>query len=148
MSIYNMTKIARALSLAERRVCMRVMCCDVKMSCFSRANHASTNLKKVFELKNSSSWLYLPISSSAETWKILQKCSVNFFCAWAEILSEKTPYFGQVAFWCNVYKGILSCWKAAEKRYRIFVNISPSRRFAPFRYCPISLVKLPFLRAF
>ena len=39
----------------------------------------------------------------------------------------------QVAFRCNVYKRILRPWKAAEKRYRIFVNISPSRRFPPFR---------------
>ena len=38
----------RALWLAQRRVCMRVCKhgCDVKMFCFSRANHASTNLKK------------------------------------------------------------------------------------------------------
>ena len=46
--------------------------CDVNMSCFSRTNHASTKkVEKGFELKNSSSLLYLPISSSAETWKIL-----------------------------------------------------------------------------
>ena len=34
--------------LAEKRVCMRVCRhgCDVKMFCFSRANHASANLKK------------------------------------------------------------------------------------------------------
>ena len=45
---YKITKIVRALWLAERSVCMRVCkhgCC-VKMFCFSRANHASTNLKK------------------------------------------------------------------------------------------------------
>ena len=44
---YKITKIVRALWLAERSVCMRV--CKhgwgVKMFCFSRANHASTNLK-------------------------------------------------------------------------------------------------------
>ena len=46
--IYKITKIVRALWLAERRVCMRVCKhgCDVKMFCFSRANHVSTNLKK------------------------------------------------------------------------------------------------------
>ena len=45
---YKITKIVRALWLAERRVCMRVCKhgCGVKMFCFSRANHASTNLKK------------------------------------------------------------------------------------------------------
>ena len=47
-SFYKIPKIVRALWLAERRVCMRVCKhgCDVKMFCFSRANHASTNLKK------------------------------------------------------------------------------------------------------
>ena len=47
-AFYKIAKIVRTLWLAERRVCMRV--CkhgfDVKMFCFSRANHASTNLKK------------------------------------------------------------------------------------------------------
>ena len=45
---YKITKIVRALWLAERSVCMRVCKhgCDVKMFYFSRANHASTNLKK------------------------------------------------------------------------------------------------------
>ena len=48
INVYKITKIVRALWLAERSVCMR-LCkhgCDVKMFCFSRANHASTNLKK------------------------------------------------------------------------------------------------------
>ena len=46
--IYKISKIVRALWLAERSVCMRVCKhgCGVKMFCFSRANHASTNLKK------------------------------------------------------------------------------------------------------
>ena len=48
VSFYKITKIVRALWLAERSVCMRV--CKrgsgVKMFCFSRANHTSTNLKK------------------------------------------------------------------------------------------------------
>ena len=47
-SFYKIAKIVRELWLAERRVCMRVCKhgCGVKMFCFSRANHASTNLKK------------------------------------------------------------------------------------------------------
>ena len=44
----KITKIVSALWLAEKSVCMRV--CKhgrgVKMFCFSRANHASVNLKK------------------------------------------------------------------------------------------------------
>ena len=37
----------------ERRVCMRVCKhgCDVKIFCFSRANHISTNLKKFLSSK-------------------------------------------------------------------------------------------------
>ena len=45
---YKITKIVRALWLAERSVCMRVCKhgCGVKLLGFSRANHVSTNLKK------------------------------------------------------------------------------------------------------
>ena len=46
--LYKIIKIVRALWLAESGVCMRVCKhgCGVKMFCFSRANNASTNLKK------------------------------------------------------------------------------------------------------
>ena len=45
---YKITKIVRALWLAERSVFMRVCKhgCGVKLFGFSRVNHASTNLKK------------------------------------------------------------------------------------------------------
>ena len=48
ITCYKIAKIVRALWLAERAVCMRVCKhgCGVKMFCFSRTNHASTNLKK------------------------------------------------------------------------------------------------------
>ena len=45
--------------------------------------------EKGFELKNSSSLLYLPISSSAETWKIFRNMQRQCFFARADILSEK-----------------------------------------------------------
>ena len=77
------------------RVCKH--CCGVKVFCFSRANHASTNLK-IFRVKNSTSLLYLPISSSAETWKIVTKKVYEFFFALADILNEKSPYFGKHLF--------------------------------------------------
>ena len=66
--------------------------CDVKMFCFSRANHVSTNLKKVARL------LYSPIPLSAETWKIFTNKLCKFFFAKADILSEKNPYFGKHLF--------------------------------------------------
>ena len=79
MNFYKITKIVRALWLAERSVCMRVCKhgCGVKLFGFSRANHASMNLKS-FRVQNSTSLLYLPISSSAEIWKIVKKKWVNF----------------------------------------------------------------------
>ena len=48
INVYKTTKIVRMFWLAERSVCMRVCKhgCGVKMFCFSRANHTSTNLKK------------------------------------------------------------------------------------------------------
>ena len=53
-TLYKITKIVRALLLVERSVCMRVRqhCCGVKMFYFSRANHASTNLKKFSSSKH------------------------------------------------------------------------------------------------
>ena len=51
--IYKIFKIVCALWLAERSICRRVCKhgCDLKMFCFSRTNHASTNLKKFLSRK-------------------------------------------------------------------------------------------------
>ena len=49
-------------------------------------------------MKNSTSLLYLPISSSVETWTIFRNMLRQFFFAWADILSEKNPYFGKHLF--------------------------------------------------
>ena len=77
---YKISKIVRALWLAERRVCMGV--CkhgwDVKMFCFSRANQASTNLKTFLSWKLHKFTL-LPIPSSVETWKIFPKHALSIF---------------------------------------------------------------------
>ena len=42
--------------------------------------------------------LYLPIPSSAETWKIFTNKLCRFLFAKADILSEKNPYFGKHLF--------------------------------------------------
>ena len=75
---YKITNIVSALWLAERSVCMTV--CkhglwqqDVSLFAWK---HKS---EKGFESKNSSSLLYLPISSSAETWKIFRNMQCQFF---------------------------------------------------------------------
>ena len=60
------------------KVCKRG--CDV--------NDVLHKFEKGFELKNSStSLLYLPISSSAETWKIFRNMLCQFVCDGVEKLS-------------------------------------------------------------
>ena len=78
--VYKKTKIVRALWLAERRVCMRVCKhgCDVKVYWFSRANHASTNLKTLLSWKLDK-FTHCPFPVRLKLVKSLQKCSVNFF---------------------------------------------------------------------
>ena len=68
---------------------------------FICANNASTKLRKVvekLELKNTTSLLYLPISSLVETWKIFRNILCLFFFAWALILGDKNSYFGRHLF--------------------------------------------------
>ena len=66
--------------------------------CFAfRALTRKYEFEKGFELKKSTSLLYLPISSSAESWKIFRNMLGQFFSAWADILSEKNPYFGKTS---------------------------------------------------
>ena len=79
-SNYKITKIVRALWLAERSVCMRVYKhgCGVKLFGFSRANHPSTNLKS-FGVQNSTSFLYFsPFLRQLTLGKSLQRRWVNF----------------------------------------------------------------------
>ena len=76
---HKITKIVRALWFAERCVCIRV--CkhgDIKLFFSSRANYANTNLKR-FWVENSTNLLYLPIPSTAKTWKIFTNMLCQFF---------------------------------------------------------------------
>ena len=52
--------------------------CDVKF-CFSRANHASTNLKKVFELKTLQASSIHPFPRRLKLGKPLQNMLCQFF---------------------------------------------------------------------
>ena len=80
-SFNKISKIVHARWLAERSVCIRVCKhgCDVKTFNFSRAHHASTNLKKVFVLKTWQVYFFLPIHWSAKTWEIFPKHTVSIF---------------------------------------------------------------------
>ena len=79
-NIYRITKIVRALWLAERSVCMRV--CKhgsgVKVFCFSRVNHASTNFKKFSSSKLDKFSLF---AHSFVGWNLENRCkkSVSIF---------------------------------------------------------------------
>ena len=83
----------RTLWLAERSVCVQVCehSCDVKMLCFSRANHASWKLKKFFSLKLDKFTLF---TYSFVGWNLYRQ-AVSIFFAQDEILSEKNLYFGK-----------------------------------------------------
>ena len=99
--IYKITKIVRALWLAERSVCMTVCKhgCSVKMFCFSRANHASTNLKKKF--LNSKLDKFTLFTHSFVSWYLenLYKQAMSiFFSLISWHLSEKTLYIGKHLF--------------------------------------------------
>ena len=78
---YKITKIVRALWLAERRVCIRVCKhgCDIKMFCFWCANHASTNLKKVLSWKPWKVYFIHPFPRRLKLGKSLERCCVIFF---------------------------------------------------------------------
>ena len=81
--IYKIAKIVRAFWLAERCVCMRVCKhgCDVKMFCFSLANHASTNLETFWswKLDKRQDYFICPFSRRLELVKSLQTCRIFFF---------------------------------------------------------------------
>ena len=97
ISFYKITKIVRALWLAERRVCMRVCKhgCDANLFGFPRANHASTNLKKVLSWKTRQVYFIYPFPRRLKFEKIFRNMLGPFKFAWANILSEKNPYFGK-----------------------------------------------------
>ena len=79
-ALYKITKIVRAPWLAERSVCMRVCKhgCDVRCFAF-RALITQAGIWKSFSDENSTSLLYLPNPSSAETWLNLYNQAVSTF---------------------------------------------------------------------
>ena len=81
---YKVTKMVCVLWLDERRVCMRVCKqshgCDVKMFCFSWANHPSTKLIwKRFWVEKLTTLLYLPIPLVGWNLENLYKLAVSIF---------------------------------------------------------------------
>ena len=122
--LYKITKIVSALWLAERRVCIRVCKhgCEVKMFCFSGANHASTNLKKVFQLKTRQVYFIYLFPRRLKLGKSVQKMLCQFFFAKADILSEKNTYFGKPLF-CKTRTDLIRLQDFVDKTSRL-VRIS------------------------
>ena len=77
------------------RICKRSF--DVKMFCFSRESRKH-EFENDIELKTSTSLLHLPISSSAEAWKILRNMLCQFSSLELAFLGEKNPCFGKHLF--------------------------------------------------
>ena len=99
---YKITKIVRALWLPERRVCMRICKhgCDVKF-CFSRANHASTNLKNVFELKTLQASFIHPFPRRLKLGKPLQNMLCQFFFRISWHFKREKSVFWKASFLQN-----------------------------------------------
>ena len=99
INCYKITKIVRALWLAERSVCMRVCKhgCGVKMFCFSRANHASTNLKTFSSSKLNRFTLF---TYSFVGWNLgnRYKEGVSIFLRLRWHFKRKNPYFRKHLF--------------------------------------------------
>ena len=99
ITFYKITKIVRALWLAERSVYMRICKhgCGVKMYWFSRANNASTDMKKF-----SSSTLdkFTLFTHSFVGWNLENRykegVSIFFRVSWH--FRVKNPYFGNHLF--------------------------------------------------
>ena len=78
---------------------------------------------KSFLVENSTSFLYLPIPLSAETWKIF-KHAVSIFFTQADILGEKNPYFGKPLFWKTITDYVLDFMYKTSGLVRISLLIS------------------------
>ena len=112
LMIYKITKIVRALWLAERSVCMRVckQGCSVKMLCFSRANHASTNLKKFSSSKLDK---FTSFTHSFVGWNLENR------------YKESVPVFFRLSWHFKREKSVF--WKASFCKTRTYYACKTSR---------------------
>ena len=128
---YKITKIVRALWLAERSVCMRVCKhgCDVKMFCFSRANHASTNLKKFSSSKLHKFTLF---THSFVGWNLENRykegVSIFFRLSW-HFKREKSVFWK--ASFCKT-RTDYACTTSWTRLCEIYLLISAMQRFLRF----------------
>ena len=101
ITFYETTKIVCALWLAKRNVCMRVCKhgCGIKMFCFWRANHASTNLKKFSSSKLDKFTLF---THSSVSWNLENRykegVTIFFPLSW-QFKREKSIFW--IAYFCK-----------------------------------------------
>ena len=99
IQLYKITKIVRALWLAERSVCMRVCKhgCGVKMFCFSLAINPSTNLKK---FSNSKLHKFTLFTHSFVGWNLENPCKegVLIFLRWSWHFKLEKSVFWKASF--------------------------------------------------
>ena len=100
MPFYKITTIVRALWLAGRSVCMRVCKhgCGVKMFSFSRANHASTNLKTFSSSKLDKVTLFIHSFVGWSLGNRYKESVSNFFSLKLTFLARKVRIFGKHLF--------------------------------------------------
>ena len=101
----------------------------VASRCFpfrDRAVITQARIWKSFRVQNSTTLLYLPLPSSAETWKIVTKKVCQLFFSWAhDIFSEKNPYFGKHLF----------CKTKADYAYKLRVQDFATGKNFSFNQC-------------
>ena len=86
--------------------------CEVKMFCFSRANHASTNLKKVSSRKTRQVYFIYQFPRQLKLEKSLETCFVNFFSLELTIKAGKT----------RILKSIFFCKTRTDYVYKLRVQ--------------------------
>ena len=101
-TVYKITKIVRAIWLTERRVYMRL--CKhgwgVKMFCFWRDNHASTNSKKFLSWKLDKFTLFAPSLVGWNSENLRKHAVSSSFClSWH--FKRKKPVFLESIFISN-----------------------------------------------
>ena len=72
--------------------------CDVNLFGFPRANHASTNLKKVLSLKTRQVYFIYPFPSRLKLGKSLETSCVNFFSLELTFSARKTRILESIFF--------------------------------------------------
>ena len=127
MLFHQITKIVRALWLAERSVCMRVCKhgCSVKiMLCLSRANHASTNLKTFLSSKHDKFTLF---THSFVGWNLENryKEGVSIFCRLSWHFQREKP-----VFWRHLF-----CKTKTDYAYKLRVQDFATGKNFSFNQC-------------